>query len=109
VPQAELDVLHLTPAVGHGDEVLGPSLRPFDGPPEPASHCHGDDMFRRRPDLPAEGAADVRSHDSQPRRVEAEQLGRLVAPGVRHLSGDVDGQVVALLSVAGDDGDGVAL
>src|SRR5439155_25617281 len=104
-PQAQLDVLHLAPAVRHGHEVLGAALDPLDRPAEAAGHGHGHGVLGGHPGLASEGAADVGRHDPEPGRIEAEHLAGLVPPAVGHLGGDVDREVVARPVVAGDDGD----
>jgi hypothetical protein len=107
--EAHLHVLHLTAAVGQGQHVLGTGLHPLHGALQLARRGDRHHVLGGDAGLAAEAAAHVRGDDAhglagQPQHAAGEQVEE-----VRHLGGDVDGEVVAVSVVTRLDRDGVAL
>ena len=106
---AELHVLHLPAPVRHRDQVLGAGLDPLHRPLQPQRGRDRDGVLGREPGLAAERAADVRRDDAHLLGVEVEHRRDAIGEAVRHLGGDVDGEVVPGAVVARDHRDRAAL
>ena len=90
--QAQLHVLHLAPAVRQRHHVLRAGLDPLDGPAELECELGRDDAFGRQV-LRPERSTDVRRDHAHPLGLHPQQPREDPVDHVRHLAGQVHGQV----------------